>query len=613
MHVIATAGHVDHGKSTLVRALTGIDPDRLEEEKRRGLTIDLGFAWLRLPSGREVGIVDVPGHERFIKNMLAGVGAINVTLFVVAANEGWKPQSQEHLDILDLLGVDAAVIAITKADAVEPSRVEEVASDVRRRIERTTLAGSALIPISAATGEGLEALIKEIDALIARTPAAPDTGRPRLWIDRVFTMKGSGTVVTGTLVDGGLAQDQEIELLPGSARARIRSIQSHRRKVEQIGPGNRTALNIVGIDPEQLARGEVISTPGKWSTTKTALVAIQFLPDVDFSPTERGAFKFHTGSAERDAEITFLDTAPEKGSRTYAAIKLNRQTVLDWRDRFVFREAGRRMTVGGGLVLEAHPSRTGLGGRALLDAARRREEAPSRTEYLEILLEDEGHLDRHEISLRTGLDPAETKDLGGVWLATTVYSQEEFDRATTALIDALRQHQSANPLDAGLSREAARAALEMEGKAFDEFVQELEGRGAIVTDENLLRTPDHIPAVEGTEHQALIAELEAGDASPPTISDLERRFDPALIKALVRARELIQVSRDLVYTATRIERLKTEIGQLINTHGPMTVAAFRDLVKTTRKYAVPLLEYLDQIGFTRRQGDVRVLGPKTKR
>lgn len=612
MHVIATAGHVDHGKSTLVRALTGIDPDRLEEEKRRGLTIDLGFAWLRLPSGREVGIVDVPGHERFIKNMLAGVGAINVALFVVAANEGWKLQTQEHLDILDLLGVDAAVVAVTKADTVEPGQVEEVASDVARRIAGTTLVGAAVIPISASTGEGLEALTKELDALVARTPPAPDRGRPRLWIDRVFTMKGSGTVVTGTLVDGSLARDQEIEILPGGLRARIRSIQSHRRRVDEIGPGNRTALNIVGIEPGELARGEVISLPGRWKTSNSALVGLRFLPHVDFTPTERGAFKLHVGSAERDAEVAFLGGVPEKGGRTYAAIKLNRETVLDWRDRFVLREAGRRLTVGGGLILEAHPARVSRRDPGLAEAVRRRDEAASRTDYFAILLKEKGHLARSQISDRIGLDLEKLEHLGGIWLPTTVYSEAEFDRVSRALIEVAQEHQSNHPLEAGMPREAARSRIGLEVRVFEELLQELEHRGVIVADETLIRTPDHAPAVEGAERAALIDELDAGGSSPPTIVELQRRFDSALIRALIRSGELVQISPELVYPAARIEQLKQEIARLIDTSGPMTVAAFRDLVKTTRKYAVPLLEYLDQIGFTRRQGDVRVLGPKAR-
>lgn len=611
MHVIATAGHVDHGKSTLVQALTGIDPDRLEEEKRRGLTIDLGFAWLRLPSGREVGIVDVPGHERFIKNMLAGVGAINVTLFIVAANEGWKPQSQEHLDILDLLGVRAAVVALTKADTVEPARVDEVAGDVGARIASTSLAGSAVIPVAVPTRRGLDALVKEIDALLDRTPPARDLGRPRLWIDRVFSMKGSGTVVTGTLIDGPLEQGQRIEVLPVGATGRIRSIQSHRKRVERISPGNRTALNLVGIDPERLVRGEVISAPGLWRTTNRAIVGLNFLPHIGFEPSERGAFKFHVGSAEADAKIAFIDGISE--GRAYALITLDEPVVLDWRDKFVIREAGRRMTIGGGVILEPHPASFRRGDSALSEAIRRREVSLDRSDYLDLILEEEGSLTRGEIRARTGLDAAELEGRDGIWLPTRVFSTTRFAQLERALIAAVRDYQMGSPLEAGMARAATRAALDLDPRTFDELAGELVRRGAIIEDEEVLHTPEHLPAVGGPDRDSLLSELESTGASPPTTGELQGRYDPGLIRALVRAGELIQVSPELVYPAARLEQLKLSVEERMRAGGPMTVAAFRDLIGTTRKYAVPLLEYLDQIGFTRRQGDVRVLGPKAEK
>src|SRR5437867_1457658 len=270
-----------------------MDPDRLEEEKRRGLTIDLGFAWLPLPSGGEVGIVDVPGHERFIKNMLAGAGAINLTLFVVAATEGWKPQSQEHLDILNLLGVASGVVALTMADLVDEETLMEVADGVEARLEGTTLAGSPIVPVSAVTGRGLPELLGELEQALAQTAPAEDRQRPRLWIDRVFSMKGSGTVVTGTLTGGAVDRNEDVELLPMGLRARVRAIQSHRRQVERIPPGNRTALNLVGVDPDLLARGHVVTRPGLWRTTDRVLASIRFLPQLGHDPTERGAFKLY--------------------------------------------------------------------------------------------------------------------------------------------------------------------------------------------------------------------------------------------------------------------------------------------------------------------------------
>ncbi|HEX2259550.1 MAG TPA: selenocysteine-specific translation elongation factor, partial [Actinomycetota bacterium] len=400
MPVIGTAGHVDHGKSTLVKALTGIDPDRLEEEKRRGLTIDLGFAWLTTPAGRQVGIVDVPGHERFIKNMLAGAGGIDLNLFVVAANEGWKPQSQEHLDIMDLLGISSAIVVITKTDIVDQSAVAVLREEIEERLQGTTLEGSTILEVSALTGLGLEELLAEVDAVLLRAPEPSWSSRTRLWIDRVFSIRGSGTVVTGTLGGGPLHTDQEVEILPGGYRARIRAIQSHRRELLFLGPGNRAALNLVGIEQEALGRGDTLTNPGDWRVTDRLIASLQFLPNLDHEPEARGAYKLHVGSVEIDASIRFLEATPGPGESALAAIRLARATVLDFKDRFILRDSGRRQTVGGGQVLEAHPATSKDRELVTPAGARARLSAPDRHAYLQILLEEQGYLAVQEIPVR---------------------------------------------------------------------------------------------------------------------------------------------------------------------------------------------------------------------
>src|SRR5918999_812716 len=261
MQVVGTAGHVDHGKSTLVERLTGIDPDRFAEEKRRGLTIDLGFAWLRLPSGREIGLVDVPGHERFIKNMLAGAGGISVCLFVVAANEGWKPQSAEHLSILEVLGVSSGVVALTKSDTVTPDDLELARLDVEEHLAASTLGSAPIVPCSAITGDGIPDLVAALDEVVRTSPPARDAGRPRLWVDRVFTIAGAGTVVTGTLAGGSFSVGDAVEIAPEGRRARIRTIQSHKKEAASIEPGNRVALNLAGLEREGAERGDAIVLP----------------------------------------------------------------------------------------------------------------------------------------------------------------------------------------------------------------------------------------------------------------------------------------------------------------------------------------------------------------
>lgn len=608
MHVIATAGHVDHGKSTLVEAITGIDPDRLEEEKRRGLTIDLGFAWMRLPSGREVGLVDVPGHERFIKNMLAGVGAINAALFVVAANEGWKPQSQEHLDILDLLGVDSGVVAITKSDTVDESLLQQVVSDVRRRIADTSLKEALILPVSALTRQGLGDLAREVERLLDATPPAEDVGRPRLWIDRVFTMRGSGTVVTGTLTGGALALQEEVEVLPSGARARIRGIQSHKRKVEVITPGNRTALNLAGIENDRIERGDVAAHPGTWRPTRRLQVEMRFLSRIDFEPTERGAFKFYLGSAERDAEIRFIDFSG-RSERVLANVTLNAPLVADWGDRFVLREAGRRETIGGGRILEPHPSQLrrdpGLG-----ESLRRRGRAPDSAAYLEVLLGEEGIMRYRDIRLRAWASEEVARSLAAVHLPSAVVSNDRFEELTTTLVSSVREHQATHPLEPGLSREALKVVLGLEARTFDEIVEELTRRGTVVSDSQFLRTPDHVAVPSGAEKERLLEEVGGAGNSPPELAELERRFGRDLVRALMRSGELVQVSAELVFTPDVLERLVKALVELVRRDGPITVAQFRDLAGTSRKYAVPLLEYLDQRGVTLRRGDTRTLGPQ---
>ncbi len=608
MPVIGTAGHVDHGKSTLVNALTGIDPDRLDEEKRRGLTIDLGFAWFTTPAGREVGIVDVPGHERFIKNMLAGAGAINLNLFVVAANEGWKPQSQEHLDILHTLGISAAIVVITKTDTVDEDTLAAVRKSVASKIEGTSLDGSPILGVSATTGEGLEELVAAIDLLLATTPEPADLGRARLWIDRVFTIKGSGTVVTGTLSGGFLEVDQPVEVLPGDTRARVRTIQSHRTQWTRLGPGNRTALNLVGADAKALGRGHSLGPLGAWRTTDKLLASLSFLSHLDHTPKERGAYKFHVGSVEIDATLRFLQAPGQNGEAGLAAIRLAKPTVLDFSDRFIIRDSGRQQTVGGGVVLEAHPGK--FRGDAAVTAARARMLAGSRHDYVLVLLEESGFLPLDEIFVRTGVTPEAAQDLQILTLPNFAVSPPAFDRIAAQAISHVRAYQASHSLDPGLPLTTLRAALRLDHRFVDELVDELDRRKLVAADGTVVRTPDFKPMILAPERDQILQELNEAGASPPTVASLSQEYGADMVRALVRSGDLVQVSPDFVYPAGWVEQVKESLRARVAETGPFTVAEFRDLVGTTRKFAVPFLEFLDRTGFTTRQGDVRKLGPK---
>ena len=608
MQVIGTAGHVDHGKSTLVERLTGIDPDRFAEEKRRGLTIDLGFAWLPLPSGREVGLIDVPGHERFIKNMLAGAGGISVCLMVVAANEGWMPQSAEHLAIIDLLSISSGVIALTKADTVDAETLEIAVAEVSDHIEGTSLEGVPIVPCSAVTGEGIDDLIRAIDRAVVQAPPIPDVGRPRLWVDRVFTISGAGTVVTGTLMGGSFAVGDEVEIAPEGRRARIRGIQSHKRSVAAVGPGNRTALNLSGLQRQAARRGDAVVKPGAWRSTARldAVVRVvrQELSGSGHAVSEKGAYLLYAGSSETPVKLKLLaDDAIRPGESGPAQIYLRDALPLGRGDRFVLRDAGRILTFGGGWVLDplAPPARRKDSRRiALLQRLQR----SSDDDALSALVQEEGRVSIEEAQLRSGSHriPPGVERLGA-----SLFSSERAGALRAAIREGLTAHHSANPLERGMPREALRAETGLSAADFDEL---LHGMDDVVEEGPVVRLSSHSvrldPAQERLQEE-LIGRIEANGFSPPTTSELA--VDPALLRALTDQGRLVRVG-DFYLTAAQAAEARARVRQLIEDKGPVTVSEVRDLLGTSRRYAVPLCEWLDSTGATRRRGDVRELGPK---
>ncbi|TMK86710.1 MAG: selenocysteine-specific translation elongation factor [Actinobacteria bacterium] len=358
MHVVGTAGHVDHGKSTLVQALTGMDPDRLAEEKERGLTIDLGFAWTTLPSGRALAFVDVPGHVRFIKNMLAGVGAVDACLFVVAATEGWKPQSEEHLRIIELLGVSHGLLALTKVGVVDDDTRQLATLDVSEHVAGTFLEDARVVEVDALAGVGVDELRDGLDDLLAATPTAVDRGRPRLWVDRVFAAKGSGTVVTGTLTGGSISVGDELALVPGDRRVRVRALQTHQQARQQAAPGSRVAANLTGVHHDEVRRGDALVRADQWAPTKVFDASLEILESLDHAVSRRGAFHAYVGSGEHPAQLRLLgggSAALEPGARGFVRVHLPVDVPLLPGDRFVLRESGRAETVGGGEVLDVAP------------------------------------------------------------------------------------------------------------------------------------------------------------------------------------------------------------------------------------------------------------------
>jgi len=635
MFVIGTAGHVDHGKSLLVQALTGIDPDRLREEKERAMTIDLGFAWLELPSGREVSIVDVPGHERFVRNMLAGVGGIDLALLVIAADEGVMPQTREHLAILDLLGVARGIVVITKKDLVDEELLGLVSLEAKDEVQGTTLAEAPILAVSALTGEGLSSLVSAIDHLLESTLPKKDLGRPRLPIDRVFTMKGFGTVVTGTLVDGQLSLGQEVEILPPGLRARIRGLQTHKRKIDTALPGSRVAANLTAVSTEELNRGYVISNPGWLVPTKAIDVKLRLLPHLTRPLPHNAVVTFHTGASEVVGKVRLLEGKKlEPGQSAWAQIELSRPVAAVRNDRFIIRSSDD--TVGGGEIIEPHAKRyrrlkpgvieslaaKASGGAEEIILSTLKMRGPVELEKLATLCNlspDEVRMTVESLALSRpsplkgeGLGEGEAKQspkivmLGGGEPGSLLISDEGWRSLVVKAQQAVQNYHRQFSLRRGMPREELRSRLTMPEQAFARLLQRLSGEGLLVVDGLAVRLPAHqiqLAREQQAAVDAFLKSLEQSPYSPPG----ELALDPELLNLLIEQGKVVKVSDSVVFAASAYEEMAARVIDYIKSRGKITVAEVRDLFQTSRKYALALMEYLDAQKVTRRVGDERVL------
>jgi selenocysteine-specific elongation factor len=627
VHVIGTAGHVDHGKSTLVQALTGINPDRLREEQEREMTIDLGFAWLTLPNGESVGIVDVPGHRDFIENMLAGVGGIDAALFVIAADEGVMPQTREHLAILDLLRIPGGVVALTKIDLIDdPDWLELVQADVSEALQGTVLDGAPIIPVSARTGQGLAELTAALQEVLARTPPRLDRGRPRLWIDRVFTIGGFGTVVTGTLVDGHLEVGQEVEILPRGLRARIRGLQTHKTRIQRAVPGSRVALNLTGISKQDLARGDLVTTPGWLRPTTLTDVRLDLLRDAPF-PLKHNAFvKFFCGSAETVARVRLLGTetlAP--GESGWVQLELDDPLPLVRGDRFIIRVPSPAVTVGGGEVVDPNPGRKH---RRFRPEVLARLETLARGTPAEVLLqtlERRGPLTVRDLLEVSGLGEAAPEALAELFStgdavvldavpepapARLVVSRSWWSATTARMRDELAAYHARYPLRPGMSREELRSALRLDPRAYNGLLARAAADGLIVDEAATVRLPEHQVRFTPQQQQAvddLLARFRAAPYATPSVKEAAALVGEEVLGVLLARGDLVQVSPEVLFLRETYEEMVERIRAHIQQQGSITLAQVRDLFQTSRKYAQALLEYLDGVGVTRRVGDERVL------
>ena len=566
-HIVCTAGHVDHGKSSLVQALTGVDPDRWDEEKRRGLTIDLGFARTFLPDGNSVSFIDVPGHERFLKNMLAGVGSVDACLFVVAAPEGWKPQSEEHLRILELLDVKRGIVALTKVSITDPDLCELAVLEIEERLQGTFLENAHIVQVDSLSESGLDDLIEEFQNLLDETPVAKDSRRPRLWVDRVFTVKGSGTIVTGTLTGGSIRVDEEVVSSPENILSRVRAIHVHNEAVQVAKQGSRVAINLGGVDHNDLKRGSVITKQGQWFLTSCIDGEISVLSNINHEVSRRGAYVLYLGTSEHSVRIRVLGpNVIQPGEKGSIRIFLNEEIPLMLGDRFILRESGRNETVGGGRVLDPEP---------ILKAS---EAQPS--DSIERIISEHGWIKQAHLELLTGVKQVENAP---GWIVHPPLLKR-------TLLELQNQINEAGPLGIEV------AGLHGYERAVIPLLSE------VLVEGNYLRNAGS----ENMRDHPFLTELESSLFQPPDPSSIDRRE----LRELVRQGHVIEQDEIFFAISAITEAARVISSLLIDRPEGITVAEIRKSLNTTRKYALPLLNYLDAIGVTIRRGDLRIAGKR---
>ncbi len=630
MHVIGTAGHVDHGKSTLVEALTGTHPDRLKEEREREMTIDLGFAWLTLPSGEEIGIVDVPGHRDFIENMLAGVGGIDAALFVIAADEGLMPQTREHLAILDLLQVQGGVVALTKIDLVDdPDWLGLVEDDIRVALQHTVLESAPIIRVSARTRAGLPELLTSLSNCLSDRPPRPNLGRPRLPVDRVFSMPGFGTVVTGTLSEGSLHSGDEIEILPSGLHTRIRGLQTHKRKEETAVPGSRTAVNLSGITVDQVRRGDVISYPGLYEPTRRIDVRFRLLADASQPLKHNTLVKFFLGAAEVQSRVRLLGSdelvAAEEG---WLQLELEDPVIAMRGDRYILRRPSPGETLGGGTVVDPHPK-----GRhkRFSDQELANLEALSHGTPAEVLLQSlqgMGIAPLQDVVARSNLDPiaaaravdelSSQGDLLAIDHAVSlsissqalVTSRSYWEQLKQLVVGAVDGYHKSSPLRRGIPREELKSRLKLSSRLFNSVLARIVLQGELEESTSLVCRKGfqiQLSPPQQRSVDALLARFTAAPFSPPTVKECVSEVGEELYNAMLELGILIPIPPDVVFRTQDYELMRSEIVKLITERGSITAAEVRDHFNTSRRYVLALLEHLDAQGITRREGDARRL------
>jgi selenocysteine-specific elongation factor len=612
--ILGTAGHIDHGKTALVRALTGVDTDRLPEERRRGITIELGFAPLVLDGIGTVGVVDVPGHEAFVRTMLAGATGIDLALLVVAADEGVMPQTREHLAILSLLGVSGGVIALTKRDLVSDAEwLELVADDLRAAVAGTPLADALVVPTSVVAGSGVAELKRAIGEAARRVPARTAEDLFRMPVDRSFSVRGTGTVVTGTVWSGTVRRDDIVRILPGERTSRVRGVQTHGAAVETAHPGARAAIALVGLEPSEVPRGSVLVSDGSWNPTRTLRAEVTLLEDAAGALRPRTRVRFHLGTADVGARVVAAGGPLESGSRRGARISLDEPVVARAGDRFVLRSASPVATIGGGTVLDPLPPSR----RSRPWPAEPREEV----DRLCLLLSEAGAhgVERGALAVRLGVRPAEVDAVaraagaGVRAVGARYYAATAADAIAGRLAALLAELHAKAPLEPGASLQMVRAQLAASGELVDDTLRRLVGAGQIELEGGIVRQAGWTPR-PSREQEALLAGLDdalvAADREPPSVGELTATLGPgvpALLRFLERRGRVVQVEPERYYAAGAVDRLLTSLRQGMEPARIYSPAELREVLGVSRKYLIPFLEFCDRRQITERRADGRVL------
>jgi selenocysteine-specific elongation factor len=623
MFVLGTAGHIDHGKSSLIKAMTGIDPDRLPEEKERGMTIDLGFAWLTLPDGNEIGLVDVPGHERFVRNMVAGAGGINAAMLVIAADDGWMPQTQEHFDILALLDIKHGLVAVTKIDLVEPDWVELVMADIQTKLKGTFLESSPVLPVSSETGEGVEDVVRAITDISQKLQAVEDIGKTRLFVDRSFVLTGIGVVVTGTSRGGGFAADSDVFQFPDGERIKVRSLQSHEKKTASIGAGTRVAINLTGVDRSEIKRGHVITGFPYEDQPTFFAVWIRNLDNSTISLKEGRKVLLILGTTETEAIIRpFDDKGIAPGQGGLAVIKTTEPLAVFVPDHFILRLPTPQITVGGGQILDIldhYPRRKDLS--LLTDNLMRRkkgniEEIILTELHKRFFVPEAGLLKYSNFSsenIKTALDTLIDGEKAvrfedAVALRTTVES------ILADITNELKKtHKNKSYLKGLTAEELSRRLRIANHEQFAFLLRNLESTGALGRSQQFYHLPDFTPVLGEqmkSEADRIVVNVEQAGHNYLSYDEIESRFPGSrrTVNFLRDEDRLRIIGNQFVMTGSVWNEIIIFVEEKLGGQGQLTVAEFRDRFGSSRKYALPVLEHLDRIGVTRREGDFRIKG-----